>query len=349
MIDLATLAAFEDRFGSAGRALSRLIRPTIAAPTGRTLVWGDWSAIEACVLPWLADTPGSREVLSVIDASQKDDNLPDLYCREAAGIAGVDLHQFWDDYRAGADGAGEQRQTGKVAVLSLGFGGAVGALQAMAVGYGISLTEAEARVIVDKWRANNKWARQFWDALWDAFLSAMDNPGVPFEVGRVVYMFDAGYMDGSMMCFLPDGRPLVYPTLRWTKREREDREGNKTTKLELTYRRGYTTRSLWYGVLAENVTQATAGSLLRHALTILDPAPALQYGPDDVVRLLPDDAFMCGHTHDEGILECDDDPRSVARASEVLRRTMETQPDWAEGLPLKADITSNWYYTKDKV
>ena len=47
MSSLAHLNAFEDEFGSPGRALSRLIRPAIAAPNGRTLVWGDWSAIEA--------------------------------------------------------------------------------------------------------------------------------------------------------------------------------------------------------------------------------------------------------------------------------------------------------------
>lgn len=347
MTDLAALGRFETQFGSAGRTLSRLIRPAIAAPAGRTLVWGDWSAIEACVLPWLADTRASQSVLDVILGSHADKNKPDLYCREAAGIAGIELDQFWDDYRNEVDGTGEQRQTGKVAVLSLGFGGAVGALQAMAVGYGISLTEAEAKVIVDKWRANNPWARNFWDALWDAFTSAMENPDTPYAVGRVVYMYDKGYLGGSMLCFLPDGRPLVYPSLRWRTVEREDYEGNMVKKTELSYRRGRTTRSLWYGVLAENITQATAASLLRELLVKLDPAPVLEGG--DTVRLLPPTAQVDGHTHDEAIVECDDNEDEVARTSRILREAMETRPSWGDGLPLQADITTNWYYTKSKL
>jgi len=349
MANLKELIAFEEQFGSAGRTLSRLIRPVIAARPGKTLVWGDWSAIEACVLPWLADTRGSREVLAVIDAAQKDPNLPDLYCREAAGIEGTPLDVFWDRYRAKEPAAQEARQTGKVAVLSLGFGGAVGALQNMATGYGISLTEAEAQVIVDKWRENNRWARSFWDALWAAFLEAMENPGVPYEVGRVVYLFDKGYMGGAMLCFLPDGRPLVYPQLKWKMREREDRDGNVTSKLELTYRRGYNTHSLWYGVLAENVTQATAASLLRELTTRLDPAPALVYSGVTVPRILPDYAEIVGHTHDEAIIETDDDEESVAVVQALLHKEMTRRPDWADGLPLASDVTTNWYYTKDKV
>ena len=34
--------------------LAGMLRPSIVAPGGQTLVWGDWSAIEARVLPWLS-------------------------------------------------------------------------------------------------------------------------------------------------------------------------------------------------------------------------------------------------------------------------------------------------------
>lgn len=348
MSSLAHLNAFEDEFGSPGRALSRLIRPAIAAPKGRTLVWGDWSAIEARVLPWLANTRGANQVLDVFRASDRDKTQPDIYVREAAGIDGVDMKELWAQYRQKDKLAANSRQTGKVAVLSLGFGGAVGALQAMAVGYGISLTEAEARAIVDKWRENNRWARAFWDALWSAFLSAMDNPDTPFQVGRVAYMYDKGYMGGSVFCFLPDGRPLIYPGVKWQRREREDREGNVTERTELTYRRGYDRRSLWYGVLAENITQATAGSLLRDCLTRVCPAPydGVEFAGGDAALWLSPPAEVIGHTHDEMIAETDDNEEAIAIARGELELAMNTNPSWAEDLPLVAEVSDSWYYTK---
>lgn len=347
MIDVRTLDAFEKRFGSPGRALSRLIRPTIAAPKGRTMVWGDWSAIEARVLPWLANTRGAEKVLDIFRKSDADKNVPDIYMHEAANVLGMNVDEMWSAYRAKDPIAKNWRQQGKVPVLSLGFGGAVGALQNMAVAYGISITEAEAQVVVDKWRENNRWARAFWDALWSAFLAAMENPETPQEVGRVVYMYDPGYMGGTVFCFLPDGRPLVYPGVKWLKREREDREGNVTERTELTYKRGYDRRSLWYGVLAENITQAVAGSLLRDCLWRLSPAEEIDGEmllPEDI--WLSDPAVVIGHTHDEIIAETDDDEGAVQQAEEELEHAMSENPSWAEGLPLVAEVSSSWYYSK---
>lgn len=346
MIGLNELIDFESQFGSAGRALSRLIRPSIAAQEGRTLVWGDWSAIEARVLPWAAGTRGAERVLDIFRASDADPTVPDIYMHEAANVLNMDVTEMWAAYRAKDPVAKNWRQQGKVPVLSLGFGGAVGALQNMAVAYGISITEAEARVVVDKWRENNKWARAFWDALWNAFLAAMDNPDVPQEVGRVVYVYDKDYMGGTVLCFLPCGRPLVYPNLKWVKREREDREGNISERVELSYLRGYDRRSLWYGVLAENVTQAIAGSLLRDCLTRLCPAAPLAGQPAPEKIWLSSPAVVVGHTHDEALAETDDTEEAVARAKRELTDAMAYQPDWAEGLPLVAEVSTSWYYTK---
>ena len=343
---MTRLTQFEDRFGSAGRALSRLIRPAFVAPKGRTLVWYDLSAIEARTLPWLANTAGAQRVLGIFEASDRDPDVPDIYMVEAAGIAKFDADEMWQRYRKKDAEAKNHRQTGKVPVLSLGFGGAVGALQNMAVNYGVSLTEAEARNVVDAWRANNKWARNFWDALWAAFLRAMENPGVSVEVGRVVYLFDQEYLSGTMMCFLPDGRPLMYPGLRWAKVTREDDEGNPYTRTELTYKRGHVRKSLWYGVLAENITQATAASLLRAAIAELAPAKPLRYGPAAPVSPLPEGSFVVAHTHDEIVVETDDDEDAVAQTRAALSAAFLRDRGWNAGLPLAAEGTESWYYTK---
>lgn len=346
-VDDDTLDDFEDRFGPAGRTLSRLIRPAILAPEKRTLGWGDWSAIEARVLPWLANSRGGNRVLDVFRKSDADPTQPDIYMIEASNVLNMDPDEMWRAYRAKDPKAKEWRQQGKVPVLSLGFGGGVGALQAMATAYGVSLTVPEAQNVVDVWRANNRWARAFWDKLWTAFLAAMKDPGVPYEAGRVLYLYDPGYLGGTMLCFLPDGRPLAYPKLRWAKREREDREGNVSVREELTYGRGYERRSLWYGVLAENITQAVAGSLLREALVRLSPAPPLK----DARHVVPAPALrapahVIGHTHDEVLVETNADADAVARARAELRAEMERVPDWADGLPLVAEVSDSEYYSK---
>jgi DNA polymerase len=80
--------SLKERWGPVGRTLSRLIRPAFVAPEGHTLVWADWSAIEARVLPWLAGSEGAQELLDVFFANDRDKSLPDIYKITAAKILG---------------------------------------------------------------------------------------------------------------------------------------------------------------------------------------------------------------------------------------------------------------------
>lgn len=325
--------AFLDRFeelGPIARNLSRLIRPAIIARPGKTLVWGDWSAIEARTLPWLANSRGSEKVLDIFRANDKDTKAPDIYRIEAGNIFNKPATEI---------GKGPERQTGKVAVLSLGFGGAEGALMAMATNYGIYLSPAQQTHIVQMWRANNPWAKAFWGAhgrdgsygLWGAINSAIENPGSLHEAGRVAYVYDRSYLGGSLMCALPCGRVLTYPDIRWERREVKDKKtGEVVEKTQLTYLKGYGRAAMWYGKAAENVTQATAGSLLRATLVRL--------------RGVEDWMPVVAHTHDEIVTECDEDAAEEAR--DLLYRMMTENAEWSAGLPLAAEITTSWYYTK---
>lgn len=315
--------AFLDRFaefGPVSRNLSWLIRPALIAGPGKTLVWGDWSAIEARVLPWLAASPGGEKVLDVFRTNDADPSLPDIYEIEAGNIYKCDP----GDIDKGP------RQIGKVAVLSLGFGGSVGALGAMATGYGIYLEDDLKHEIVETWRQSNPWARTFWDQLWEAALNALESPGAVFPAGRVAFVYDPSYIRGTLFCALPCGRVLSYPKIRWEKREIEDKKtGKLEERTQLVYTKGYGRAAAWFGKFAENVTQATAGSILRRTLVWLD-----QFA--DVVA----------HTHDEIVREVDDDPVQIAAAQSVLRANMEANDKWDAGLPLKAEVAERWYYTK---
>jgi len=53
---------------------------------------------------------------------------------------------------------------------------------------------------------------------------------------------------------------------------------------------------------------------------------------------------LVGHTHDEVINEV---PTSIASGfAAYLEDAMTKGFDWTEGLPLAAEVSTNWYYTK---
>lgn len=333
-------------YGPIGKTLGMVIRPAFVAPKGRTFVWGDWSAIEARVLPWLAASPGAEKVLDVFRTNDADPSLPDIYKITAGEL----LHKDPKDVTKS-----ERQSHGKVPVLSLGFGGGVGALQKMAVNYGVYFDEDASKALVTSWRERNAWAREFWgqfrtdpsgevthaSGLWGAALMAIRNPGTIHEAGRVAYAYDPDYLGGTLFCALPCGRLLTYPDCRTRTRKVKNKDtGEESEVTALWYRKGHGWSALWYGKLAENITQATAGSIMRETLVELEKVHGAVHGFFQTV----------GHTHDEIVLEVVDNDVSVAGAKAALERVMGYEfdrPDWRKTLPLAVEVTSNWYYTKD--
>lgn len=362
-LDIAFLERFTDTIGPIGKSLGMLIRPTFIAAPGKTLVWGDWSNIEARVLPWLAASPGGEKKLDIFRASDADPTKPDVYVSGAAVFVNRDPQVLWDAYLAGDSEAKSLRQShGKVPELSLGFGGAHGALMKMAVNYKVYVDEEEAKSMVATWRAANQWAPDFWGkfytdrrtgevetatGLWGAVNMALRNPGTAYAAGRVAYVFDESYMGGTLFCALPCRRLLTYPDCRLRTRKVKDKDsGEESEKTAIWYRKGYGWSALWHGKCAENITQAVAGSVLRETLKQLD----LEFTQFDIVRKLwavAGEDGAVGSTHDEVLLEVDDKPDVVALAREVLDELMgRWRPEWRADLPLTAEVVENTWYTK---
>jgi DNA polymerase len=307
------------QYGPVSSTLAKLIRPTFIAPDGHKLVWGDWAAIEARVAPWLAKSKDAHE--AVLKAFYNGD---DLYVLNAETIFEVPAETILQRIEEGDAEAKNMRQAGKVAVLALGFLGGVGALKAMARGYGMKLTNEEAKKIVDGWRARNGWARRFGDKCEDAAKSAISMPETEFPAGRLSYVYIPRMMGGSLLCKLPDGRFIAYPMAKLEMQEKFGRDVEV-----ITYLNGEARRSLWNGLQLENGTQATAASVLRGTLRRLANEP---------------DCVLVGHTHDEVIAEVTKE-KSQAFAKR-LEEIMVEGFDWTEGLPLAAEVMSDWYYHK---
>jgi DNA polymerase len=333
--DYATLAAASPVDMPPARKLALIVRPALVAEPGKLFVWSDSNAIEARTTPWLAASEGAERVLDAFRANDRDPSLPDNYTIAAADV-------FHKDVLAATK---PERQVGKVVVLACGFGGGIGALLAMALSYRIHLEDAEARRIVDAWRAANPWAREFWGAhrdgesfgLWGAAMSAWEQPGRVTTAGRIAFVFRPDYLGGTLFMALPSGRLLTYPRPRWREVDVLDKNGEPTgeRRTEMSFRRAHGRAKLWHGTLCENAVQATAADLLRAMVTRIETNPALAFMP---IRMT---------THDE--IVCEVDAARADEAKAILRREMLTLPDWAEGLPLQSEESVCARYTKSKV
>ncbi len=210
------------------------------------------------------------------------------------------------------------RQKGKIAELALGYGGSVGALTSMGA-LDMGLTEDELPQLVNQWRNANPHITKFW---WDVDAAAIKAVREKREtvVGKVCF----NYMSGILFVTLPSGRKLSYIKPR-LEINRFGREG-------LTYE-GIGESRKWmridtYGPkLVENIVQATSRDLLALAM----------------LRLRNKGFEIVMHVHDEAVLEVPVGESSVDEVCEI----MAIAPEWAKGLPLRADGYECDFYKKD--
>ena len=209
------------------------------------------------------------------------------------------------------------RQKGKLAELGLGFGGASGALVSMGA-LDMGLTEEELPPLVAAWRKANPHITQFW---WDVDAAAIKavREKQKTKVGKIIFE----YKSGILFITLPSGRKLSYVKPRMAV--------NKFGRDGLTYE-GISENKKWsrietYGPkLVENIVQGTARDLLAEAM----------------LRVEEKGYPIVMHCHDEIIAEMPEGTGSVDEMCEI----MAVQPEWAEGLPLRADGYQCSFYQK---
>ena len=209
------------------------------------------------------------------------------------------------------------RQKGKLAELGLGFGGAAGALISMGA-LDMGLTEDELPPLVAAWRKANPHITQFW---WDVDAAAVKavTEKQKTKVGKIIFE----YKSGILFITLPSGRKLSYVKPRMAV--------NKFGRDGLTYE-GISENKKWsrietYGPkLVENIVQGTARDLLAEAM----------------LRVEKKGYPIVMHCHDEIIAEVPEGIGSVDEMCEI----MAVQPEWAAGLPLRADGYSCSFYQK---
>lgn len=234
-------------------------------------------------------------------------NNGDIYCASASAMFGVPVEKHGVN--------GHLRQKGKIAELALGYGGSIGALKAMGA-LDMGLLEEELQPLVDSWRAANPNIVRFW---WDVDRCVKDT--VKNRVAAETHGIRFFYQSGMLFILLPSGRRLSYVKPRMG----ENRFGGESVTYEGVGGMKKWERIESYGPkFVENIVQAISRDILAYSMRTLSHC------------------FICGHVHDEIIIECSKDV-SVDAICEQMGRT----PPWIKGLLLRADGFECDFYKKD--
>lgn len=231
----------------------------------------------------------------------------DIYCASASAMFGVPVEKHGINSHL--------RQKGKIAELALGYGGSVGALKSMGA-LEMGLSEEELQPLVDAWRSSNSMIVQLW---WDVDRAV--KTAVKQRITTETHGINFICKSGMLFIKLPSGRTLSYVKPRIGE--------NKFGGESVTYE-GIGATKKWeriesYGPkFVENIVQAISRDILMYAMQTLS-----HY-------------FICGHIHDEVIIECSKSV-SVNEICKLMSRT----PPWIDGLLLRADGYETEFYKKD--
>lgn len=307
LVKAGDLEDFELNYGNPTQVLSELIRTAFIAKPGCTFHVCDFSAIEARVIAWLA---GETWVLDVFRKGG------DIYCATASQMFGVPVEKH------GANA--ELRQKGKIAVLALGYGGGVSALEAMG-GSRMGLSQQEEKDIMLRWREANPKIVKLWKVIELAAIRALQT-GETITINRGI---EVGRHWGCLTIKLPSGRTICYPRASIGVERNDGWRGdhpiieyeglNQITKKWEKIR-------TYGGKLTENVVQ----SIARDILGIV------------ILRAYRKSLNIVFHIHDEIIVEAEAD-----QTLKDVEKLFSEPISWCTDLPLKGAGYSTPYYLKD--
>jgi len=348
------LESFEALHGSPTKKLSAAVRGLIIASPGKHLFVGDYSAIEARVLCWLA---GEQQALDLFASGG------DVYIDMASSIYNCPPEEVDSD----------KRFVGKQAVLGLGYGMGMVKFKANMQTFGVDMPLEFYRMIVGIYR-QEKYSNvaKYWYRI---------EQTVEAVVGQKLKWCDAikvgplkFFMRGRFLHIrLPSGRLLAYAEPQLALRSlwffaAVTPEGDEVTIMARTNRGAAPPRAkaleqaktngwgladeepsekhtheftymtargkgLWFressygGKLTENVTQAVARDIMAHAIINADKDPIF----NQVLLTV----------HDE--LVCEADP---SESLERFESIVATAPDWAKGLPVDVEAWQGPRYGK---
>lgn len=322
------IATVERHYREPMLAVSGCLRSLFQAGPGKELISSDFTAIEAVVLAALA---GEQWRLDVFRAGT------DIYLESISRSTGTSVAEMVA-FKKERGMHHPFRQSGKVAELALGFGGWIGAMKAMYAQLGITLDKDDAELKRDilAWRAASPAVVELWGGqtrdfgrtteyfgLEGAAVMAIRQAGTWMHVKRLDGTYSGiSYVcqDRVLYCKLPSGRHIAYHNPRLSPAEQAWRgftisfEGYNTNPKKGPP--GWQTLYLYGPLQAENVVQAAARDIQRHAIINLEK------------RGYP----VVLHVYDEDVSEVPEGWGSIEEFEEI----MGMMPAWAQGWPISA-------------
>lgn len=279
------------------------LRAAVEPPKGYSLVVGDFAAIEARLVAWLAKEPK----LMTLFAQDVD-----VYADFASLIYGyaVNKHDHPD-----------QRFFGKEGILGLGYGMGWKKFQIrVKTVLGKDISDEEAKRVVKLYRETYFNIPRLWDKANDILPLLAE--------GKIGCLWFAPFIKARKnTLILPSGLPIHYPNLRYgdyfDPKTQEYREGwhydafDKGGKIEAV--------GIYGGMVVENICQALAGELCREAIERAEARHLLCVGQihDEVMAIVRQDSVR-GEAEKEAV--------------KVLTDAMQVVPAWLPTIKLKAEV-----------
>ena len=305
------LDAFQNHFPRVLDTLSSLLRSVFIASPGYTMHGGDYSAIEARVIFWLA---GEEQGLRVFERGD------DIY---------VDLAKV---IYPGSEIDKAKRDLGKRGILGCGFGMGHKKFKDTCETFGQIIEQELAERVVQTYRQKYYPVVKFWYAQEAAAIEAVQT-GRIVKCGKITW----GVHGRFLYARLPSGRCLAYFDPRIAVGETP--WGEKKSQLSYmainSVTRKWERERTYGGKIAENLTQAVARDIMAHAMVNAERRgyQILMSIHDELLSEFPDNA------KDYRVHLYDDEPSP-------FQKIMTTKPEWAEGLPVNAETWDGPRYEK---
>lgn len=284
------------------------LRTAVEPPEDCSLVVGDFAAIEARLVAWIAKEPKLMTLFA------RD---VDVYSDFASVIYGRPINK---------DDNPDERFFGKEGILGLGYNMGWRKFQVrVKTVLGKDISDEEAKRVVKLYRDTYFNIPKLWEN--------MNNILPLLSEGKISVLWFAPFIKARKnTLILPSGLSIYYPNLQhgdyFDPKSQEYREGwhydsfDKSGKIE--------TVGIYGGMMVENICQALAGELCREAIE------RAEYRQLDCV----------GQIHDEIKAICPKGQEK--EAVQVLKAAMEQVPSWLPTIKLKAEVGygKNWNTAK---
>ena len=206
---------------------------------------------------------------------------------------------------------------GPMLVSNCGFGMGGNKFQAVAQGWGIELSTAEAAWAVDAYRSKYPKVKQLWYTARNAMVNALRSPGSVFKINHVATVKYAKDRNGTpwLIVMLCSGRSILYykPFI--------DPEGGLGYHGINPYSKKFDKLRMTPGTCAQNIVQASARDCMAEGLL-------------NVEARMPE-IDLIGAVHDEALGETDEERGNEVTLAEFNKNLCDIP--WAPGLPVKAE------------